>query len=522
MKNIANVIHFVRSVEPRAADDAFLFDTLRRELELGDEFGFPCTVLLQYDALVRPDYQALVKAHPAAEPGLWLETVEPLAVDAGVEWKGRWTWDWDVRRTFLSGYAPKERERMLDAAFGTFYKIFGEYPAACGSWSVDAHSLRYMKERYGLKAFCVCKEQSGTDGITLWGGHYTGAYYPSRTNALLPGGTKETQIGVPTFRMLGADPVTQYDSGLGDPNAAQKVESLEPVYPLGGGSPAWVDWFMKENYNGKALSLSYAQFGQENSFGWEAISRGLPMQYEKLAKAVSEGRVTLRTLRESGEWFSETYETTPANACCTDSAPDGSDRRTAWYYSRRYRLNVLYENGRGWIRDLQLYSDRFPEPFLTQANKKTLCAQFALPVADGFRFSDRAVRAGLYPVWDGEAPDAPFVSRMLPPDAMEVSFGPVALTACPDRLRVKSAAPGFRLEFRAAPVPGLPYRGVKDNALLLSFSNGAAPFDYALPLTKGRWETRGGTLCALPDENGEIEAAFSAAAERRAEFGERR
>ena len=509
MKNIANIIHFVRSVEPRSSDDAFLYDTLRQELELGDAFGFPCTVLLQYDALIRPDYQALVKAHPSAAPGLWLEVVQPQAQSAGVEWRGRWVWDWDVRTTFLSGYTPRERERLLDTAFGAFYGIFGRYPAAAGCWSIDAHSLAYMKERYGIKAFCVCKEQSGTDGITLWGGHYTGAYYPSETNALLPGSARQTQIGVPVFRMLGPDPVTQYDLGLGHPEEAQKVASLEPVYPYGGGDPAWVDWFIKENYNGKALALSYAQFGQENSFGWEEIGKGLPMQYQKLAGAVREGRVELQTLEQSGEWFSNTFETTPANACCTDSAPDGGDRRTAWYYSRSYRLNVLYENGRGWIRDLQLYSDRFPEPFLFEANTKTLCAQFALPVTDGFRFSDTAVRAGIYPVWDGDAPDAPFTSRTLPPDALEVAFGPVTLTAAPDALRVACGAPGFRLEFRAAVVPGLPYRGVKDNALRLSFPMGDGGFDYCLPLARGRWDTSGGGLRAMPDQTGTLEFSFS-------------
>ena len=26
-----------------------------------------------------------------------------------------------------------------------------------------------VKKKYGIKAFCICREQFGTDGYTLWG-----------------------------------------------------------------------------------------------------------------------------------------------------------------------------------------------------------------------------------------------------------------------------------------------------------------------------------------------------------------
>ena len=69
------------------------------------------------------------------------------------------------------------------------------------------------------------------------------AYYPSRINAYMPAQTEEGQIPVPIFRMLGSDPIYQYDDGLGQER--QGVISLEPVYEKG----AWIaaGWIISWN-----------------------------------------------------------------------------------------------------------------------------------------------------------------------------------------------------------------------------------------------------------------------------------
>ena len=514
MKNIANIIHFARSVEPRAEDDGFLFDTLRQELALGEKYGFPCTVLLQYDALIRPDYQALVKTAKGVEPGLWLEVVRPQAEDAGLLWRGRYTWDWDVRCTFLTGYAPEERIRLIDTAFARFKEIFGHYPAVAGCWTIDALSLAYMKNAYGLAAFCSCKEQFGTDGITLWGGIPFGAYFPSRRNALLPAAEKENQIDLPVFRMLGADPMDQYDLGLGDPDANQKVCSLEPVYSLGGGSPAWVDWFLKENYGGSALSLAYAQFGQENSFGWDAISRGLPMQFEKLKALEAAGKIEVLTLGESGRRYSEAYESTPPNTCLVENDYALKGRRTLWYASKHYRVNLYYENGTAWIRDFQLYADGYAEPYLSAKNETPRCGHFALPVTDGFRFSAGGVRAGIYPyIGSGQMKtDDPFNMCVQKPDKAFADWGAVGFSAEEDRFTVRCDAPGFRLVFRHADLPAVPYVRVAPQMLYCAFRDFTnAPFSYAVRLLQGSFAETPQGIAAFPDETGKI--VFSCKAE---------
>ena len=198
---------------------------------------------------------------------------------------------------------------MVDVLMARFQATFGSYPRSMGSWLFDAHLLEYLSSRYGLLAACNCKDQWGTDGYTLWGGYFNQAYYPSKRNAYMPAQHTEEQIPVPVFRMLGSDPIYQYDTGLFDGTnctavEAQGVVSLEPVYTGGGGGgePAWVRWFFDILRQGPNLSFGYTQVGQENSFGWPAMAAGLTDQFNLLAQLVQEGAVRVETLADTAAW----------------------------------------------------------------------------------------------------------------------------------------------------------------------------------------------------------------------------
>ena len=52
-KQIINIINFIRAVEPRSEVD--LVEPVREEVALNTKYGFPNTILLQYDALLRGD-----------------------------------------------------------------------------------------------------------------------------------------------------------------------------------------------------------------------------------------------------------------------------------------------------------------------------------------------------------------------------------------------------------------------------------------------------------------------------------
>ena len=74
-----------------------------------------------------------------------------------------------------------------------FKRIFGFYPKSAGSWFIDAHTLNYLSQKYGIIASCNCKDQIGTDGYTMWGGYWNQAYYPSINNAYMPAQNPENQ-----------------------------------------------------------------------------------------------------------------------------------------------------------------------------------------------------------------------------------------------------------------------------------------------------------------------------------------
>jgi len=395
--NIVNIINFIRLLEPRdsAITEDVLYQTVVKQVEMMKKYKLGGTFLLQYDALMDARYQELLKSLPrdSFEIGAWWELPQPLVEKAGLTWRGRYPWDWRANIGFSTGYSPEEREKLADVYMNDFKKIFGYYPKSVGSWFIDAHTLNYLYQKYNIVASCNCKDQYGTDGYTLWGGYWNGAYYPSKINSYMPAQHQSNQIPVPIFRMLGSDPVRQYDQGLG--NERQGVITLEPVYPEAGGDSAWVNWYFKEMIEGESMEFAYTQAGQENSFTWPAMAKGLEIQLPLIARLRNEKKVTVETLAQSGKWFRENYKITPATSVTVNKDLKGSNRKTVWFNSRFYRINLLWEDGTLRFRDIHLFNENLPSPYLTQKATSNACAFYTLPFVDGYIWSTPQKMAGL-------------------------------------------------------------------------------------------------------------------------------
>lgn len=390
---IVNIVNFVRGVEPRYAD-LDLTETLEKEIELVQGDHLAATWLVQYDALKDERFAKLLrKLDSRQEIGGWLEIVQPMVEKAGLKWRGRYPWDWHACVDLSIGYTPDERRKLVDVYMEEFKRTFGRYPKSVGSWLIDAQTLAYLSDRYGVVASCNCKDQYGTDGYTLWGGYYNQAYYPSRQNAFMPAQHESNQIPIPVFRMLGSDPIYQYDVDYGDYHS--EVITLEPACREGGGNPEWVDWFFNTNFGASSLSFGYAQVGQENSFRWERVTKGISYQVHRLRDMASEGRVRVETLADSGEWFRKRYPVTPASAITslTDWKKEG--HKSIWYSSRFYRTNLYWEASGFRVRDIQLFDEEYAEPYLTKTCATDNCAYDALPVMDGLLWRDRTTPAGI-------------------------------------------------------------------------------------------------------------------------------
>ena len=397
---IVNVINFIRGVEPRDPS-CDLLEPVVNQVRLIRRYRLPATFLLQYDALLDDRFVSLLKDNldRHCEVGGWFEVVQPQVERAGLTWRGRYPWDWHSDVGFSIGYPPAEREKLADVFMAEFRRVFGCYPRSVGSWFMDAHLLGYLADRYHVLASCNCKDQWGTDGYSLWGGYFNQAYYPSRRNAYMPAQHASEQIPIPIFRMLGSDPIYQYDAGLFDENGegkkGQGVVTLEPAYKDGGGAPEWVRWFFDVNFNAPCLSFAYAQVGQENAFGWPAMARGLTHQIQLLAEKVAAGCLQVQTLEDSARWFRSKYDLTGASAVVALKDWRNEGRRSVWYCSRFYRVNFFWEGERFWLRDVHLFDETYAERYLTAVCTTPNCLYDTLPVLDGYHWSRGGIRAGL-------------------------------------------------------------------------------------------------------------------------------
>ncbi len=381
-----NIMNFVRQCEPRDKYlDSILLETTAREIELVKEYNLPNTFLLQYDAIIDPAFVELFKRErdENMEIGLWLEIVQPLCEKVGLPWRSKrgWKWDWHVVPGFSMAYTPHERELLIDEAMNRFKEKFGFYPRTIGSWLIDTHTVNYLAENYEIDAICICRDEVNTDAYTLVGGYFNGAYYPSKKNMFTPAQTPENQVNVPVIRLLGPDPIHNYDSDRYLLEKTRGVFTLEVCSEHGGKSAPITKWYFDNYFSNEDLGFSYIQLGQENSFGYHDIIEPLRMQLELLKKY---DNVTVQKMCDTGKYFKETYTgLTPATAvsAMSDWALD-DDIQTAYYDSARYTANIMRYKNRIFIRCIYLFDENIPEYYLDVACETWDALYENLPVVD--------------------------------------------------------------------------------------------------------------------------------------------
>ena len=141
---IINIVNFIRQTDYRLENsDALMFETVEKQIDLVNQYNFPATFLFQYDALINPEYQKLMKTklNPTCELGAWWEITQPHVEAAGLKWRGEHSWVSTANIAFTPGYTLEEREKLVDVYMAKFKEIYGKYPKSVGSWYVDSHTL---------------------------------------------------------------------------------------------------------------------------------------------------------------------------------------------------------------------------------------------------------------------------------------------------------------------------------------------------------------------------------------------
>jgi hypothetical protein len=191
--------------------------------------------------------------------------------------------------------------------------------------------------------------------------------------------------------MLGSDPIYQYANANG-------IFSMEPVYAAAGGSASWIDWFLDSLIHEPCLAFGYVQVGQENSFGWRDIKKGLTLQMDKLDARAKAGEIRIETLAASGEWFRSKFAVTPATAVVALYDWRHENHKSVWYDSRYYRINLFWDKDGFSVRDLHRFDEKIESPTHETALKARALAYGTLPIMEGALWSTKRIKAGIFAV----------------------------------------------------------------------------------------------------------------------------
>lgn len=384
--NIVTIMNFIRGYDPRNPNKD-MFEAPFHQNELIKKYGFPNTFLLQYDAIIDPKFSTffLNEKDENMELGVWIEVVRPLVEAVGIEWRGRpgYDWDWYVNPGFLMAYTKDQKEKIIDELMNKFREVFGFYPKTAGSWLLDAYSVEYMRRKYGIVTFAICREQMSVDAYTLWGGPYNQPYYPSKNNILCPAQSDETKIDAPVFRLLGIEPIRGYNEAqYADSEECGGCATMEPYWKYGQ-QKAYMEWFFETYFEKENMGLAYTQIGQENGFGWAGMKEGLQLQYELVDRYQKEGKISLMKMSEAGEYFKSAYPDTPPQAITADTDAVADDfYRSVWFSNKFYRANIFVNRGKLGFRDIQKFDDCYPERYREEPCLEWDAVYDNLPVVD--------------------------------------------------------------------------------------------------------------------------------------------
>ena len=443
MKTV-NIMNFARSYEPRNLDvEKKLLKATTDQLDTVNAYGLPATFLLQYDVIANEDFVREIKkrAGENIELGFWYEVVEPLTTACKMPYNSKrgWKWDWYINPGFSVAYPTKTREILIDEAMRKFKEVFGYYPRTVGSWLLDTHTVNYLYDNYDIDALCYCRDQVNTDAYTFVGGYFNQAYYPSRNNIFTPASSDETKINIPVFRLLGSDPIHNYDNGkYKSKGAGRGPFTMELVYnETSGGNPRIVDWYLESYFKSESLGFAYMQIGQENSFAMFDLIEPLKMQIDKILKL---GDVRFEKMCDSGREFKKRYSDTPATSVCALNNWDTPDCQSAFYDCKNYTANIMKADGRIFIRALYLFDDRIKDIYNT-----TVCDTFDavyenMPIVD--TYYQRGDTSGGYGIVLDESAES-FRAEKGDENELVISWGNKSVSFTENKIILNNCKPSF-------------------------------------------------------------------------------
>ncbi|MDP2860127.1 MAG: hypothetical protein Q8N98_00235, partial [bacterium] len=397
-------ILFLTAIEPSLAAESFVtvvnpvrgydfWDTTGQEplsvvkdqLKVIEENKIAATWLLRPDVLFDENLTGYFKNFPKnQELGIFLEVTPAWAKAAGIKYRESPHWHFS-RSVFLSGYEIPEREKLINTAAARFKSLFGGF-SSVGAWHVDAYSAQYLRKNYGVTGVLICADQFSTDDYSIWGGWWGVPYYPAKTNILRPAKSPGEKLDVVIFWWAARDPLEGYGPGVGE-----STFSVQPNDYQGHG--LGIDYFKKlaKIYlSSEKNSFGQLTIGLENTDNWANDKEEYFRQIDFVAKTYK-----VLTMKEFSLWYQKTFAfLSPVHKIEGETEPEG---KAVWLMSPAGRVGYLEKDGQNILRDLRIYREGWPEPYLLTANPN-LNFSLSLPAElDTVRFPAKEEKLSVAP-----------------------------------------------------------------------------------------------------------------------------
>lgn len=344
------IINQIRGTE---CCDAGSTQNLTQQIENLEKHNLPATFVVRYDTLADQSFITILQnLNSTFEIGGFLEITPSLASNAQVTYQGNEESWYEAQNAYLIGYSQTDRQKIIDTYMTKFQEIFGYYPKTTTAWMIDAWSLQYLKQKYGVIVNQITREQIGTDSYSLYGGppHYP--YWPSHNWALMPTTASSGQMPL-IVRQTITDPVQNY----GDTTSS--FTSQPNDYMLGDADINYFSYLFAQAHNQLDQS-TFALLGLENSMPQEA-NQEFFKQLEIVSQWQQQPQNQVVTSQEYAQHFTSSYPQVYYGYT------QNNQQDAAWWITTpNYRIRIRLSNQQLYISDLRVYSEQFEDPYFEQ------------------------------------------------------------------------------------------------------------------------------------------------------------
>lgn len=348
-------ILFVNQVRGEECCDQGRVETLNQQISIFESHQLPAAFAFRFDALTPKYLHPLKESNANHELAAFLEITPSLASSAQVAYQGDDSNWYRAQHSYLIGYTPEDRVKLVDAYMTRYVSEIGSYPKTTVAWMIDPISLKHLAEKYGVTAHEITREQWGTDSYTLHGGppHYP--YFPSANWALIPS-DKESNMPV-IFRQTVSDPLRNY----GDFSSA--FTSQPNDYLSGNNDFNYFKSLMAQTLEQPGNEYAIAILGLENSMHDEFQSEYFKQIEHIKELSLHDERIKIVTPTILRDLVSK-------NSSSILSGSDllmNSNEKAWWITTNRYRLRLRYDGNNLFINDMRLYNESIPDPYFNEA-----------------------------------------------------------------------------------------------------------------------------------------------------------